>query len=157
MPPCEECAVSKAKRKNISITPRPNYEQPLSRVGVDISSIKAPRYLKHTVYKPHWRLVICHLTGYMNTEFFESKRGMVQPTIELFKSWERDGYPVNYVRCDNAGENKKLESRLKSTNQKIYPKFEYTAKATPQQNSLSEKGYVTDTTLVHSRRYFNVS
>jgi hypothetical protein len=48
------------------------------------------------------------------------------------------GYPVLIMRQDNAGENKKFEKRLQSTDWKPPVKMEYTAANTPQQNALVE-------------------
>ena len=47
------------------------------------------------------------------------------------------------IRCDNAGENYKLEKECNSHKYKFNIKFEFTARNTPQQNSLVEKGFDT--------------
>ena len=51
--------------------------------------------------------------------------------------------PVKTVRCDNGGENLKLEKRCNGVEWKLNVNFEYTAKDTPQQNSLVEVGFTT--------------
>jgi hypothetical protein len=48
------------------------------------------------------------------------------------------GYPVLFIRQDNAGENKKLEKRLHSADWKLTMKMEYKAANTPQQKTLVE-------------------
>ena len=68
---------------------------------------------------------------------------MAEPTCEVFHKWKQEGNPVGIVRCDNAGENKKLEGRYKSADWKLGIDFEWTARATPQQNSLMEVGFTT--------------
>ena len=50
---------------------------------------------------------------------------------------------ISNIRCDNAGENIKLERRTASSDWKLNIDFEYTARNTPQQNSLVEKGFDT--------------
>ena len=51
---------------------------------------------------------------------------------------------MNHIRCDNAGENLTLEKRLNSHDWKYGTiEFEYTAKGTPQQNSVVEKKFDT--------------
>ncbi len=44
---------------------------------------------------------------------------------------------------DNAGENQALERRMKSSDWKLDVEIEYTARATPQQNSLVELKFAT--------------
>ena len=51
--------------------------------------------------------------------------------------------PVKVSRCDNAGENIKMEDRLGSADWKLTVEFEYTARDTPQQNSHAEVGITT--------------
>jgi hypothetical protein len=48
---------------------------------------------------------------------------------------------VKTIRCDNTGENTKLQKRLQSKDWKINVEFEYTARNTPQQNHLAELGF----------------
>ena len=52
--------------------------------------------------------------------------------------WEQVGILIKKLRMDNAGENIALEKRLKSEAWKIPVEIEYTARDTPQQNSLAE-------------------
>ena len=47
------------------------------------------------------------------------------------------------IRLDNAGENKLLQKRSDSTDWKLGIEYEFTAPATPQQNSLAEVGIAT--------------
>jgi hypothetical protein len=42
---------------------------------------------------------------------------------------------------DNAGENKKLQQRLESSDWKLNPVFEFTARATPQHNARAELAF----------------
>ena len=46
--------------------------------------------------------------------------------------------PVEYVRMDNSGENKKFIERAYSADWKLAPKWEFTLRNTPQQNGLVE-------------------
>ena len=77
------------------------------------------------------------------TNFYDTKDKMVEPTCEMFHKWKREGKPEKSVRCDNAGENKKLEGHCKSVAWKLNVDFEWTAHTTPQQNSLVEVGFTT--------------
>ena len=50
---------------------------------------------------------------------------------------------VKHLRMDNAGENKLLAQRADSDAWKLHLNIEWTARATPQQNSLAEVGFAT--------------
>jgi hypothetical protein len=65
---------------------------------------------------------------------------MVEPSCELFQKWRHEGNPVQYVRCDNAGENKSLQKRANSADWKLNITFDYTPRDTPQHNHLAELG-----------------
>ena len=70
--------------------------------------------------------------------WFDKESSIVEPILELFHEWGKKVNPVKVVRCDNAGENKSLETRLKSNDWKIPATFEYTPRNTPQYNHLAE-------------------
>ena len=59
------------------------------------------------------------------------------------------------IRCDNAGENKNLEKACKAKEWQIPVKFEYTARSTPQQNSIVEKKF--DTLASRTRSVLNAA
>ena len=48
---------------------------------------------------------------------------------------------IKYLRCDNAGENKRFEEEVQKLNYAI--KFEYTSANTPQQNGVAERIFAT--------------
>jgi hypothetical protein len=78
------------------------------------------------------------------SNFFKMKNGMVEPTCEQFQKWKQNGgKAVTHLRLDNAGENKLLQKRCESSNWKFDIKFKYTARDTPQQNSLAKVGFAT--------------
>jgi hypothetical protein len=49
----------------------------------------------------------------------------VEPTCEKFHKWQKAGIPLTKVRCDNAGENTNLESRIQSKDWKLDLDFEF--------------------------------
>ena len=63
---------------------------------------------------------------------------MVEPTAKLFYQWQENGFVIEHVRCDNAGENVKLDNRVKDSDWKMTMDFEYTPRNTPQYNHLAE-------------------
>jgi hypothetical protein len=75
--------------------------------------------------------------------FYKQKDDMIEPTCELFHKWKQTGKDLSIVRLDNAGENKKLQKRCDSKDWKLNLKFEFTARDTPQQNSLAEVSIAT--------------
>ena len=67
--------------------------------------------------------------------FCTTKDGMVEPTCQQLKKFERAGMGVEVLRMDNAGENKLLANRMKCLEWDLGVEIEYTARDTPQQNS----------------------
>ena len=63
--------------------------------------------------------------------------------MKLFKKLCEQGFPVQCVRMDNAGENKKLQELCESTEGHTKIKFEYTSPRTPQQNGVVEQAFAT--------------
>ena len=76
---------------------------------------------------------------------------MVEPTCELLHQWTQNGQKIHKLCMENAGENIKLESRLKGVVWKNPVVIDYTTRDTPQQNSpvevdfyaLANKAYAT--------------
>ena len=58
--------------------------------------------------RPKWCLIVDEKTGYKSTSFHATKKGMIEPTCEKLKNWEKHGKPVKTICMDNAGENKML-------------------------------------------------
>ena len=71
--------------------------------------------------------------------FHETKDAMVDWTYVQLNTWIQSGKKVHTVRCDNAGENKKLEKTCIGEKWQLPLTFEYTSRATPQQNSIAER------------------
>ena len=75
--------------------------------------------------------------------FFPKKKS---DQIEMLSSWLKglkDKYKiqVNFILCDNAGENKKLEEKCNTEGLVII--VEYTATGTSQQNAYVERAFLT--------------
>ena len=70
---------------------------------------------------------------------------MVEPTCEQLHKWQQSNIGITHLRLDNAGENKLLQTRCASKDWKMNCEFEFTARDTPQQNSLAEVGFATRT------------
>jgi hypothetical protein len=144
MKKCEACAVAKAKQKNVPKETKHKRAVAVNgRVYLDISTIKAPRKSKVKVTKPNWRLMVDEMTGLKTSGFYTTKNGMVDPTCELFNKHKVQGRPIKIVRCDNGGENLKLEKVANGEKWKLGIEFEYTGKQTPQRNAVVERGFAT--------------
>ena len=63
---------------------------------------------------------------------------MVNPTCELFNKHKVQGRPIKIVRCDNGGENIKLEKVANGETWKLGIDFEYAGKQT-----VVERGFAT--------------
>jgi len=107
---------------------------------LDIKSIKPPKDKADTpfVVKKNLRVIVDEYSGCGFAEWFEKKSGMVEPTTNLFYQWQKKGFVIHFVRCDNAGENVKLDKRTKDADWKMTMEFEYTPRHTPQFNHLAE-------------------
>ena len=82
---------------------------------IDISKVQVPADLRDQVKpttKPFWRLAVEQKTGLPFSAFHKAKSEQVPPLCVLFNKWKLAKKPVTNVRCDNAGENTKLESAL---------------------------------------------
>ena len=88
-----------------------------------------------------------------HTEFFKTKKEIEEASCVLFKKWESRGIKVTHVRLDGAGENRVLQQRSDSVDWQLGIKFEYTARSTPQQNSLAEVGFATLTNRTRAMVY----
>ena len=143
MKPCDACTVGKAKQKNV---PKVHLGEPLKdgehRVFLDISSVKHVTGQPKTI-KPNWRIIVDERTQLKFSDFFDTKNGMIEPTCVQLSKWKRSGKIVTHLRLDNAGENVKLKERCESSDWKLDIKFEFTARDTPQQNSLAEVSFAT--------------
>jgi hypothetical protein len=142
---CESCAEGKARQKNIVVKPGKSPKVLDSgRVYLDISSVRNKDFqeLENTT-KPYWRIIVDEATQIKFSDFFESKSGMIEPTCEVINKWLKSGKNVKIIKCDDVGENRALEKRLKSSDWKMNLNFEYTGRDTSQRNHLAEVAFHT--------------
>ena len=140
--PCEACAVGKARQWNLLKDPEKPVDDGKFRIHLDMATVRKPENIS-TIYKPNLRIMVVEKGQLKFVQLFESKNAMVEPTCEQLSRWKQAGHPVQVIRLDNAGENKLLQKRSDSTDWKLGIESEYTARATPQQNSLAEVGIAT--------------
>ena len=137
---CQACAEAKSKQKNIPAnTEHIKASKTEPRVHLDISTIKDPEGVELT--KSNWRIMVDERTGMKFSDFFARKSDMIEPTCQKLFKWKQAGLGVKFIRLDNAGENKALQERAESAAWKLDINWEYTARDTPQQNSLAEVAF----------------
>jgi len=139
----EDCALAKARQKNV---PKLNMNRstiPGERLYLDISSIKA----NSLGGKKYWALAVDDATS-MKWSFFLKKKDELSAKFIPFLQGLRasDGRTVKYIfvryiRCDNAGENRVLEQECNKHSFGIL--FEYSSAGTPQQNGVVERAFAT--------------
>ena len=121
MQTCESCATGKAKKKNV---PQISDQNPATksneRVLLDISKIKEPkRDKKVTITRMNWLIIVDEFRGMKISSFHDTNNGIVEPTCDRFENWRQNGRPVEFIRCDNGGENVKLESKARIKDWKL--------------------------------------
>ena len=67
---------------------------------------------------------------------------MVEPMCECIHNMKEKGQPVLKIWQYNADKNKKLVKCLKYKDWKLDVEVDYMARDTPQQNSLTEQGFI---------------
>ena len=91
-----------------------------------------------------WCLVIDDYTNMKSTFLLKTKNELKDKIIPFLKTvHEKDKVMVQTIRCDNAGENNKVEEMCKNTTGLAHIKFEYTPHDTPQFNGVVERAFAT--------------
>ena len=137
--PCEKCLIGKARQKNVlKETTTEKSKTPGHRLYIDISSIKSESFGK----KKFWLLIVDEATDNCWSYFLKQKSQTAKTVAEFVQNLKsKENVVVRYIRCDNAGENKKIEEKTNQLGLGI--KFEYTAPNTPQQNGVVERKFAT--------------
>ena len=140
---CASCAAGKAKQKSLNKVKilDPDDEKNWYRAYLDISTVRKAENMP-VPPNPNWRIIVLGTNVQLKfSHFFKSKNNMVEPTCKLLHRWGQAGIAIKKLRMDNAGENIALEKRLKSESWKNPVEVEYTARDTPQQNSVAEVAF----------------
>jgi hypothetical protein len=144
--PCLHCARSKARQKNVTQeSGSEKSRKPGERLYLDLSVVTVARDdgEEATILRKNWKIVVCEATGKKWSDFTETKKGMVERTCEFLHKMKTRGIVTRYVRLDPSGENTALAKRAESVEWKeLQPiDFEFTARDTPQHNSLAELAF----------------
>ena len=137
---CALCGAGKAKQKSLNkvkITD-PDDEKHWYRAYLDISMVKKANNMPEPP-NTNWRIIVLGTNVKLKfLHFYKSKNKTIKPTCKMMHWWGQAGILIKKLRMDNAGENIALEKRLKSESWKNQVEIEYTARDTPQQDSLAD-------------------
>lgn len=133
--PCEACAYAKAKAKAVCKTTLVKAKAKGERLFVDTSG----PYKKSLAKNSFWVLVVDDYTR-KAWSYFVDKKSKVKEVVEaLLEKLSGCGVTVQYIRCDNAGENDALKVACEAKGITM----EFTAPNTPQMNGVVERKFVT--------------
>lgn len=144
---CLYCAVSKARQKPIRHSTSNNkivsddrsLYAPCEKLSIDISNTK----MISATNNQFWNLSVNTKTDKLWSHFLKRRKHLKEHIILLIEDeiMEKLGHKVNIIRCDNAGENTKLQKATRK--HKIGIKFEFTARSDPEQNAIIEQKFAT--------------
>ena len=135
---CLSSSLEKIRQKNMPKKNEDKSSNPGERMYLDISSMRKPSMGG----RQHWVMLVDEATKYKKSFFLKKKNEEVEPIIDWIKALKaRQEIQVKIIRCDNAGQNKVLETESDKNDLQII--FEHTAPETPQQNGVEERAFVT--------------
>ena len=136
---CADCAKAKARQKNIPKGTDTVHATTIGeRLYMDISSIKTTSYGG----AKFWLLVVDDKSDFCWSYFLKRKSETSSKICELVMELRlKHGLLVQFLRCDNAGENIDARAILKEKAPEV--QFEFTAPDTPQQNGRVERKFAT--------------
>lgn len=136
---CEHWAMAKAKQKNVNkeVDCDKLSVIPGERLSFDVSSVKKIS-LGGSKF---WLLIVDEATDVCWSFFLMRKSDLSENMLALTQTSSTQGHVVNFLRCDNAGENTTLEALTIRKGMNIT--HEFTAPGTPQQNARCERKFVT--------------
>jgi hypothetical protein len=147
MSKCSDCAIGKGKQKNL--LKKSNHvvaEKVGERLFLNVAAVFEETDSDVSVEstrKGYWRILVDEASQFKASDFFVTKKDMIEPTCEKLFKWKNEGKPIKYIRCDDGGENRGLKNRLYSSDWKLPIKFEFTGCDTPQRNYLAEVSLAT--------------
>jgi hypothetical protein len=133
---CEQCAIAKARQKNVNKNWLGSSNLPGERLYVDISLIKQGSIGG----SKFWDLIIDDYTDYC-WRLLKNKPDLKGKLKTLLTDLKIAKWNVRFIRCNDAGENLtiKNDSEIKS----FGIKFEFSGPRTPQRNGKVEKKFQT--------------
>ena len=134
---CEACMKAKARAKPVKKTTDKKATRVGERVFLDTSGPFAPS-IRGSKY---WGKICDQFSGKTWDRFLTNKSLIPDMVEEILTSLKASNHPVQFLRCDNAGEH---QDKLQKICAKFGVTLEYTAPHTPQHNGVVERRFVTD-------------
>jgi hypothetical protein len=134
---CEDCAVAKARQKNVTKVWKGGSLIPGERLYLDISSIEEKSFGGAKL----WVLIVDDYTDFCWSLFLKSKSELKSKMMVLFIDLKIPSIDVKFIRCDHAGENKAFYEECRYKGIKI--RFEFLGLRTPQRNGKVERKFQT--------------
>jgi hypothetical protein len=136
---CPNCAISKAKHKNLhQITTNPSFEIG-GKIIIDISSVLNPSYGGANF----WLLIQDAFTSYLWSYFLKHKSDLPSTMIDwLYQVKKELKLAIKTICLDNSGANMTFH-KLIQFKPEFHIKFEFTAPGTPHQNGKVERAFAT--------------
>jgi hypothetical protein len=125
---CVECAIAKARQKNVNKNWLGSSNVPGDRLYMDLSSIKESSFAG----AKFWALIIDECADYCWSVALKNKSYLQDKVRTLLTYYKIAGLNVKCIRCDDAGENMlmKNDQGIKS----FGVKFKFSGPRTPQKN-----------------------
>jgi hypothetical protein len=136
---CRFCATGKHKRTPIPKTSENKEYEIGERINIDISYVKTASFGGARF----WLLIQDERTDHIWSIFLRNKSETADKMLEWLHMIKNTmDINVRIIRCDNAGENRKLQEVIRA-DPDLKIKFEFTAPNTPQQNGKIERKFQT--------------
>jgi hypothetical protein len=141
MDPCEKCAIGKGRQKNLpKDTGGPIASLTESRAYLDCCTLadNVTRKVKYV-----WRFLVLYPSQLKISDIYNSKNGMLEPTVEKLNRLLQLKVILKFRRMDHGRVIKLLAARMLHRDWKVPDIVEWTARNAPQQNSPAEVGFTT--------------
>jgi hypothetical protein len=101
---CEDCAIGKGCQKNVN--KRSDHEiagMVGERIFLDVASVqeqqKFDNYMEPT-QKQYWQIMVDEKSQFKISDFFSTKKTMIEPNCEKLFKLKSQGKSIKYIRCD---------------------------------------------------------
>jgi hypothetical protein len=134
---CEQCAIAKARQKNVNKQWLGSSNLPGERLYINISSIKERSFSG----AKFWVLIVNDYSDYCWSFIMKNKSDLKTRIKTLLTDLKIANRIVRFIRCDDAGENMTMKNDPEIKAFGI--KFEFLSPRTPQRNGKVEKKFQT--------------
>jgi hypothetical protein len=144
--PCESCKRCNTSAKKTQKFSDKNSTVPGERLYFDLSSAKGKTSLGGNRF---WLAIVDDATGRMWSRLLKRKSDVPKEMVLVIQEIHDGDKTVKFLKCDNAGENVKLKTHCKESQDKKLRsiQFEFTGRGTPQWNGKVESKFA----VVHRR------